>query len=466
MNLRNNATTADKARAYFHRPGFKRLLSAVWKRMEGLGRVGGNAIVPGADEAECEAYNSFFGTNEKPGSTLKISLSEFERELLASAFPFTLPELFEVLEGRPFLTQAEKQTMRSEAWRHLFERVRVAEAPLSGAVDKWISGLEEASAAGYRTLRELFGESHQQAYAILKQVTRAVNWLLSRRSGFSVAGISLDSVRLPVLAAMVTGDSHAFDAERVEGRLLRHALRELSGAPINVAHGSMSESSLDIRKLYRKFGIADDDLSSIVYVFQPTSTERDRRYDQHYELEVLTLRQVESMRMASAPRTVYIVENPPVFSTLMDVTSASSRMSGGSIANDAPVLFCTSGAISAAALRWLQKCMEASGRRCDVYYSGDFDVKGLEIACGLSRRLNGRWHPWRYDIQTYEQFAEHLPGPIFDEHESRRLLSMNVPWSPTLTGKMAEKGCRLFQESFVEALAQDWLTAVASAIHR
>jgi len=36
-----------------------------------------------------------------------------------------------------------------------------------------------------------------------------------------------------------------------------------------------------------------------------------------------------------------------------------------------------------------------------LYYSGDFDLKGLQIAAYLMARYPGRCHPWRFDPKSY-----------------------------------------------------------------
>ena len=63
---------------------------------------------------------------------------------------------------------------------------------------------------------------------------------------------------------------------------------------------------------------------------------------------------------------VYVMENPAVFSAILDAND-NSRL---------PPLVCTSGPLSVAALLLLDELVAAGGI---LYYSGDFDPEGLQI---------------------------------------------------------------------------------------
>ncbi|MBN2983238.1 DUF2399 domain-containing protein [Cohnella algarum] len=168
--------------------------------------------------------------------------------------------------------------------------------------------------------------------------------------------------------------------------------------------------TLKLRELYRSFGILDDDLSSIVYWY--FSDWRESAIP-----TVWTLRQVDSEKRIPACLRIYVVENPAVFSTILDSLNSCANEGG-----EPAALLCTSGPASAAAIRWIQRCLDISGGDCRIYYYGDFDVKGLVMGQTLYRLFPGRFVPWRFDAKTYREADEKcLLGLSFESAELDKL---------------------------------------------
>ncbi|WP_080840601.1 TIGR02679 domain-containing protein [Cohnella massiliensis] len=103
----------------------------MWKKYVSLGRIGGQAVVERASEEECEAINSLFGWNNKPGDSVRIPLELFDQELRESGFGNDLLELHRMLKGKPLLTKSERKAGHQENWRRLFAEARGA------ASDQW-----------------------------------------------------------------------------------------------------------------------------------------------------------------------------------------------------------------------------------------------------------------------------------------------------------------------------------------
>lgn len=306
------------------------------------------------------------------------------------------------------------------------------------------------------------------------------------------------AIRLPLLAALATGDPHALDRNAPAGRLLFQALRsaerEMSSSqvadaedraiPIDSAETdaipglSSGVDTLKAREIYRSAGILDDDISSLVHVYCP-----------RYEMTgpyVLTLRQVEAALALPAINDLFIVENPAVFSTLVDLTENSGLAEknmliapplisertgevGGATSGErensrtlGPMLLCTSGPASAAALRLIDRYMEQgliSGR---LYYSGDFDVKGIGIGNVLASRYEARFTAWHFDRGSYSEGCAHTSqaGVTFSPEEVVRLRRMQAAWDHSLCDTMGSTGRKLFQEQLIVALAGDWNRAL------
>ncbi|GIO93732.1 TIGR02679 domain-containing protein [Paenibacillus lactis] len=488
-----------KARVYFSQPGFTRMLKEVWKRYASLEKTGGHAIVSKANAEECEAINAFFGWYKKPGDDIRVPLAKFERELLGSAFPFTIAELHEVLIGESLRTKSDRVLLAMREWQALFEAVE-AQFAAQGTqprpeVAGWLTGLREGRAAGYRTLRELWRDSPEVAQRELTHAVKAWNLLFAGDAALGLGGNDSPSsiIRLPVLAALATGDPHALDRNVPAGRLLFQVLRSADrgkafiegGAdsaelidpidPVDPASttepadpdpststdstsppdsdgipGSSGVDTLEAREIYRNAGILDDDISSLVHVYYP--------WGEMKEPYVLTLRQVEIADALPPVTDLYIVENPAVFSTLVDLT----EYSGYSVKAMGPMLLCISGPASAAALRLIDRYLEEGMIPGRLYYSGDFDVKGIGIGNVLASRYRGQFSAWRFDQKNYlEGCAQTFPhGMAFSPEEVLRLERMQAVWDPSLCNSMGGRGFKLFQEQLIIPLAEDWKRVV------
>lgn len=479
-----NKEPAAKARSYFLKPGFRRMLTEIWRKYASLEKLGGHARLLEATAEECEAINAFFGWNYKVGDNIKIPLVLFERELQGSAFPYRIIELHEVLTGKPLLTKSDRVWIKQEKWSTLFREVQLSLASeelyfLHPQLVHWLERLQQGTAAGYRMLQELMRESSEAAKQALTVAARALLVLYSdksdtgimRESQLAPIQLQLPTIRLPVLAAHVSGDAHALDRNMPAGRLFFQALKERTdgmsdeGLASAASEAVLSDDtagldSLVIRDIYRKAGVADDDISSFVHMYDPIAEDGGRQEDP----VVLTLRQVEATARFRPVSDLFILENPAVFSTLMDKSGSTDEKYGltqKDMLIPRPLLLCTSGPASAAALRLIDRMIECCSLVGNIYYSGDFDIRGIEMGHILAVRYGARFRSWRFNSDAYIHGIESSVHKLgFTEGERERLRKMKVLWDEWLADQMAKQGEKLFQEQFVALLADDWLKAL------
>jgi len=433
---------SKQVKMYFSHPGFRRLLDGIWKRYEALERIGGNVSLKRIAEDECEAINPFFGWNLKVGEDVSVPLALFEKELRDSRFCIGIQELHEVLKGEPLLTKHEKQLLADQSWRKLFQTVRdQVGLDIPTLLMDWLVQVEQGRGAGARTLRDVYKSDPEVALESLGIVVRALREVLARSEGEP-------PVRMPVLAVRVSGDAHALDGDRPAGRMLTAFLSERLTIGEEAEGGDDGAATLKRREMYRRFGILDDDLSSIVHWFVP---------EKHTPIvpNVWTLRQVEAADFVYSCSHIYVVENPAVFSSILDAIPAEMPFQ-----HHPPALICTSGPASAAAIRWIQRCLANSPGTCNIYYSGDFDGKGLSMGLTLAALFPDRYVPWRFDSATYRTVVNRLPGPSITGEEQERLLKLPMIWDPSLCKIMYSLARKVHQESFAELLVGDYLAAI------
>jgi uncharacterized protein (TIGR02679 family) len=238
------------------------------------------------------------------------------------------------------------------------------------------------------------------------------------------------------------------DPDRTAGRLLLLALNDLT----NASSTTPPQDRAQELRLYNDAGLLVDTISSSVAVFNLTSaTYQDGTPDPWAQIAgervlLLPLRQLLAWRGVQPSRTdIYVIENPQVFE---EVTA------GLRDAKPWPTLICTAGWPSVAALTLLDMLLaESADNHC--YYSGDFDLKGLQIAAHLLARYPGRCHPWHIDPASYA-IALQTDGVPARPSELDQLSSLPVIFAPLVTS-MQEKKKWAYQEGIAHLLAHDTL---------
>lgn len=460
----------ETIRNYFGQPGFARFLKLLEKQYTSSKEgVRGYVTLTNIQDEERLALDSFFGTYSplKPGETKKYSIRKFEQLLLKSRFQMTIAELLELLKGEPVYTRQELECLKQAEWKQMIstvmDQVRTVEE-YDPEVIGWAQGLMEESAPGTRTLKTVYSKSRDEAINCLRYGLMALNRVKRKKLG--------KPIKLPILAAEITGDAHALDWKYPLGRLFWWGLTAIFGAPANstmteeVQAFSMepestfkiSSQTILIREGLRRAGVADDDLCSQVMLYAPEffGVEEER---------VLTLRQVERLiedHFGQLHRLrcekIYMVENPSVFAELMDA-DVRSRSNSDMVADVhvAPFIICGNGQPTIAVVKLLDALL-TGGRRI-LYYGGDLDPIGLSIAQSLHFRYPEAFRAWRMDSSVYLRYVE--KGIPLAEGDWTRLAEAHYPWDPELVKIIREHGIKLHQELWVEDMLQDVIYSIS-----
>lgn len=198
---------------------------------------------------------------------------------------------------------------------------------------------------------------------------------------------------LPVFAARLTKNPHAFDKGTVFGNLLYELVKlDLNYRKIEVTSLSYFPS-YERQKSFLSCGILLDDVSNYVLLYHVAGVQKDGGYhrglsgffseDDMLQVPLTVLTKLS--RLESPDQTIYIDENPSVFAARCMSHPESACM-------------CMNGQPKLAALVALE-LFAASGTT--VYYSGDFDPEGLWIAQRLAIFYPETFHFLNMDETSY-----------------------------------------------------------------
>jgi uncharacterized protein (TIGR02679 family) len=452
-----NADMQLKLRRIFCDPAWERMLDQLRRLCEAsVGAPRGQIRLEDADRKEREASDGFFGTYTPAPTPVIFTVRSFEKRLREYGLGDSVLKFFETLDGETLLTRGTKRIQSEESWSRLFLNIKHAHgfSFLGETISLWVEGLETKKAPGVRIIQKVFQENPVSAKSMLMEVLEGFRIL------GEVAEREFRNIRLPILAAQVTGDAHGLDLRYARGRLFWYGLAAQMGmlsesvkeeGEVELEEGDIDASSgtaLRIRHVYRASGITDDDISSQVIVFAPS-------WYGEWEERILTLRHVDRWQKGFPGGDVYAIENPSIFAHLMD--ACIHQMEEGRSARISrerwPILVCVSGQPSVAAIRLLDQCL--IGKK--LFYAGDIDAKGLEIAEGFASRYPESFIPWGMSSALYEAYATH--GIPWVEGIKVPNSLVHSSWDPDLPKVIARYGKKIHQEHWVDILCSDWLKA-------
>ena len=361
---------------------FSRIMDRLKEKYQSYGEHKGNITLKDATADECEALNGFISPKKYfKTPVITFSVKAFEEAIFHTPYPHTT--LKSVLEGyyhEKIYTSSEKNSLEQKKLQEFINRIK--EKYSTDCCTEWLCHMSGTKKHGYLIFLNEYKTDNRNAEILLDNICQAIN---SRYAN------EFEPIPLAVLSAEITGNSHYFDFENSQGKLLLYAI-------------AFYREKADFRTvedrlwLYDSFGIETNSISGTVAVFGIRffdDTGKEQTYLNGFaevkEPLLLCDRNMKNIvRCQSKNHIVYAVENPSVFSMLTDYFSE--------IAADCGII-CTFGQIKAVGMKLIGKLIEND---CIVYYAGDFDPEGLQIADRLIAKFSKkRVIPWRMAVSDY-----------------------------------------------------------------
>jgi uncharacterized protein (TIGR02679 family) len=442
--------------------GLHRLIDQVIQKYRRTGDIRGKVKLDGLDDAERTALSELFRSDYSSSDSVAIPARRLEEALGRTKFAgVPLIDILEGYQGGPITTLAEERNASEEAKRAFFQSLRdTYTSPCSRA---WLDNLAEKG-LGSRSIHRSYDRDPVTLHAQLEKILSALSDLPIDPARPEAGRYE----RLPVFASRIGGDPHCFDLGSEMGKHLISALNWVRAAESSAVPLASVRGVEDIAELLAHFGIIRDDLLNFVTCAgilassgaQPLSTWaaacRDGVVLNVPLRELVNAQSCRPFEACAGPAAdrdispaVFVIENSGVFSAVLDQVLESP--SGHA---RRPPMICTHGQFTLAALIILDK-LAAGG--ATLFYSGDFDPEGLQMAQKLMDRLAGSVQPWRYGLEDYAYCMSETPLP------ARRLAKLQAVTAPQLLpakDAMLAKKKAGYQESLIDALAADILEAL------
>ncbi len=431
---------AQRALTFLTQAGLTRLLEKLRAKYIAEGQIRGQIVLEEATPGERREIASFLGKPPYRDDTIRIRLSEMDQALRNSGFACSLLDVIAALRpDEPLETRPERRAAHALHQSDFRQSLRSipSEYAENSRAQSWLLHGSHGLEWLFARYKNVSTDEQQRQLNIVRYVARLLDQLPAPSN----------PERLALFAQRTSGDPHALDSNRGEGRLFLLALSDLftDATPVqNRAHAL---------HLYNNAGLLVDTISSSVAVFNlAAATSRSGEADpllQTAGARVLLLPQrqlLEWSQVRPARTDIYGIENPQVFEEVVDgLLCLNTHVL-------LPTLVCTSGWPSVAALLLLDQLLAASPAN-KFYYSGDFDLKGLQIAAHLLARYPERCSPWRFDPEAYVQ-ALRSEGVAARAGELEQLHGLPSIFAP-LIAVIQEKKRWAYQEGIADILTQD-----------
>lgn len=440
---------------------FTRLFDLFRKKFESYGTFGTVRMQPTMEEER--AIRGFLGVRYKQN---RFQAIDFEKAAFDAGYSLSLHELLEIYYDCQLVTKREQKELRKTTWNNLFIEVEKELFNLFNISDteyidftnrtyNWFNRCRQKDAKGYRVLESLFVKDANSKLELFACLSALWHLFMAKNKMFKDYGISTGKIRLPMFAAYVTDDSHAFDKTNATGRLLLNALIDINSHTQKLDGNDkerMVKGYLFERQVYRSVDILDDDLSSISHVFVP-------RLIKGTSPRTLNLREIEEITELPIYSSIYIIENPAVISFLVDEIIYFlniNKLSLEQLPQDFPILICTIGQARTASKVFLEKCLQANPG-CIIYYSGDLDVPGIQMFHNMKKEFSAKFYAWRMDSSIYRNYVSVKSKPL-----SNTDLIVLQELEGSLEKEMIQIKAKVYQELLGKELRSDLINELAT----
>ena len=369
--------TLKECVSYFkNNRGYKNIFQQMREKWRSYGKISGNIILNNPTLEEREAIKKFLGI-VSDNKKIKFKMSDFEKGLKESRFNnVELIELLEEYFQEKIIYQKDEKKIIEEEKIRFFENIR-EKLKIESIYNKEIEKLLDTIILEKSYLFK-YGEDNSEIEKMIFLSLKAVHYLSN-----------LDErVKIAILGAEIAKSPHYFDRGSAAGNFLIYLLYLL----FDIEETKGAENILEV---YYRANIEVDSVSNYVACFgirlYIKSGEHGayREFIKNSEEYLVTLSNLSKIVKADSDnKRVFIVENQMVFSYLCEYFK------------DKNISFlCTSGQLKTAALILIDMLCEAG---CKIYYSGDFDPEGIEIAEKLIQR-DKNIVPWCFLKEDYRR---------------------------------------------------------------
>lgn len=368
----------EEAVEYFKsNKGFKRMMEKMKNKYVSFNRqTPGSISVENPSKEEKDAISGFMKKDYLRNKTITISLKKFQQRLDETRFEgVLLKELIETYFGHEIISLKEETEQKQEKFNeYLLEIADANRGTLSGKI---LEKIFNEKTENYILLKSKYEKENAELKKAMMEVCKCINNLPNNN----------EKVRLPIFATKNINNPHGLDRKNLTGKLFINFLSESDGVKIG-------KNSEELSELYYRHNILIDDVSNMVlcknikgYKGAEEHSGWKGFFDSNEAIQATldNLSQIDNVKVEN--NYAIVVENPAVFMLIAEKLS-----------NKKVPLVCTYGQVKLSGIMLLNMLSKV----CDkIYYSGDSDPEGIQIADKIKQRFKEKVCLIGFDTETY-----------------------------------------------------------------
>lgn len=334
--------------------------------------MSGTVILENPTKEEKELLTGFMKKDYKKNKTIQIKIGKFQKRLEETRFSgIKVKELVQEYFGGEIITKKQKRKIKQEKLNKFFNEILQEQKP-SRAYSILKSILEEKK-ENYSFLKMEYNANKQLTRKSIEGACKAIN------------NLPKDKLPLPVFSARILKNPHELDKTNLTGKIFIIFLCKEQKV-------QKPKSTEQLSEFYYNYNLLIDDLSNMVLCKNIIGKINEETHPgwlgfmKRDEAIQITLAQLSKIDKVEA-KSYYaiVVENPAVFSILCQSTK------------EIP-LVCTYGQVKLSGIILLNLLVDNGVK---LYYSGDLDPEGVQIADKLKRRYKEKIELIGFDTETY-----------------------------------------------------------------
>ncbi len=401
--------------------GFMRLFEKMKRKLESYEREAtGVAVIDNPTLAEREALSGFMKKNYYRSKVISIKIGRFQLRLNETRFAgIKVKELVEKYFGLEILTKKTRKEMLLIELQEFLDEVL---KEINGTRAYYIvKSIMDENTEDFRMLKMEYKSSKKELKNALKNACIAINHLPNEK------------LSIPVFAANVLKNPHELDRGNLTNKIFILMLSK-------EAKTSKPQNTEELLEFYFQYNLLVDDLSNMVLCKNIIGMIGEKEHSgwkgffEHDEAMQITLAQLAKItKVYTLKKSAIIVENPAVFSAL-------ARL------NLKIPLVCTYGQIKLSGIVLLNLLVE---NKVKLYYSGDIDPEGIQIADHLKKRYGEKLQLVGFDTSTY---MKNLSKVRMSEQRIKKLDKIRAKELVNVSYAVSEMKVAAYEEENLDAI--------------
>ncbi len=369
----------EEAVEYFKNDnGYLRLLKGIKNKYVSYGEMKGNVIITNPTKDERQALSGLMKKDYSKNKTITINIMKLQNQLQNTKFSgVDLKDIINTYFKEEIITNKDSKKKYQEELDEFFEEI--LEQNKEKNIYKYLKEIIENKNNIYYNLKKYYNKDKDSLEKALKNACMGINHLPKK------------NVRIPVFASNTINNPHGYDRKNLCGKIFIMLLSYINNVQV-------PKSSKDLSELYYKNHLLVDDVSNMVLCrniegfvenrcLEHKGLKGFKEYNEPIYLTIYNLSNILGINENNKYKKVLITENPAVF---MEIAEKCKR-------KDFP-LVCTYGQVKLAGIILLDLLVNAG---YTLYYSGDLDPEGIQIADKLKQRYGESLEFIGFDIETY-----------------------------------------------------------------